>query len=107
MSPEEPQKQQWQTEAGDPVTSIQRLETLQIDPSLPILAAGNPATSAHLLEQLARNQDARVRAMVASNPNTPWQLLESLAWEFPHEFLHNPTGPLYLMTHPEQVSIDE
>lgn len=54
--------------------------------------------------QLAQDQDVQVREQVAGNPNTPWQILEQLAWEFPHAVLHNPVGPLQLLAHPEQIS---
>lgn len=95
-----------QEEARNPATSPQRLEMLCADPALRILVAGNPATSTHLLETLAQDQDEQVRKTVASNPNTPWPILEDLAWEFPREFFHNPVGPLQLVARPEEISSD-
>lgn len=96
-----------QEEAYNLATSPQRLETLSTAPALQLSVARNPATPAHVLSHLASDPHAPVRQAVAGNPNTPWQILEQLAWEFPHEFLHNPAGSLHLLAHPEQVSIDE
>src|SRR4051812_28535322 len=97
---------QRQAEANNPATSVQRLEILSADPSLRSIVAGNPAAPVHLLERLVQDKDGQVRKNVASNPNTPWPVLEHLAWEFPHEFLHNPVVPLQLVTHPAQVTTD-
>lgn len=102
----EPEEQDRQQEARDPATSSQRLETLSAYPELRPLVASNPVTPAHVLAPLASDPNALVRQAVAGNPNTPWQTLEKLAIEFPHEFLHNPVGSLQLMAHPEQISTD-
>lgn len=48
-----------------------------------------------------------MRANVASNPNTSWPTMETLAWEFPHVFLHNPVGPLQMIANSEQISTDK
>ncbi|HET8845345.1 MAG TPA: hypothetical protein VFN35_27985, partial [Ktedonobacteraceae bacterium] len=98
--PEGDVTQQRRAEASNPATSTQRLETLSTDAVLKRLVGGNPAAPASLLETLAQDQDEQVRAQVASNPNTPWPILEQLAWEFPLLFLHNPMGPLQMVTHP-------
>lgn len=74
--------------------------------STQLMLASNPATSAHLLENLAEDQDEEVRRAVASNPNTPWQVLMQLAWEFPQAFLSNPVAPLQIVAHPEQITLD-
>ncbi|HET8843963.1 MAG TPA: hypothetical protein VFN35_21035 [Ktedonobacteraceae bacterium] len=93
-------------EARDPATSTERLEELSHDPALRVFVASNPAAPALLLETLATDPDAQVRAAVASNPNAFWPTLEDLSWEFPRAFLHNPLGPIHLVAHPEQISTD-
>jgi len=94
-------------EARNLTTSTQRLEDLSADLRLRSVVAGNPAAPANLLERLAQDQDEKVREQVASNPNTPWKTLERLAAEFPQAFLHNPAGPLQMVAHPEQITIDK
>lgn len=96
----------FEQEARDTATSAERLEELSNNPALHILIASNSAAPAKLLETLATDQDAQVRAAVASNPNTPWPTLEDLSWEFPRAFLHNPLGPIQMVVHPEQISTD-
>src|SRR4051812_3154130 len=95
----------WQA-ASDPMTSAERLAELSIYKELRSIVAANTATPMSILEQMALDQDARVRANVASNSNTPWKTLEALAAEFPHAFLHNPIGLLQIMAQPEQISPD-
>lgn len=94
-------------EASDPATSVQRLEELCTDPHLRVIVAGNPSTPANLLATLARHQNEKVRQAVSGNANTPWLVLEQLAWEFPRAFLTNPAGQFYLTKHPEQIRTDE
>lgn len=94
-------------EARNAATNVERLEELSDTSTAQIMVARNPVTPARLLERLAQDQNAQVRAAVASNPNTPWLTLEELAWEFPQAFLHNPLGPLQMVAHPEQISRDE
>lgn len=55
---------------------------------------------------LAQDRNSQVRQAVASNPNTPWPILEHLAWMFPHSYLSNPISPLQMMAHPEQICTD-
>jgi hypothetical protein len=43
------------------------------------ITAANPNTSAYILEKLARDEDGRVRIDAAANPNTPAYILERLA----------------------------
>jgi len=90
--------------ASNATISAERLKELRADLALRIIVASNPATPAHLLETLARDQDAQVRQTVAGNPNTPWQTLEHLAAEFPREFLHNPIALPQILAHLEQVT---
>jgi len=105
--PQQEADEQHQAEAANPATSTQRLEVLSADPHLRSVVAGNPSASVALLKLLAQDQDVRVRQAVASNPNTPWQTLEQLAWEFPHAFFAHPAGLLQLLAHPEQIRVDE
>lgn len=105
--PQQEADKQPQAEAANPATSAQCLETLSSNPHLRSAIAGNPAAPTQVLEQLATDQDAQVREQVAGNPNTPWPILERLAWEFPRQFLHNSVGPLQILAHPEQISINE
>ncbi|HET8844829.1 MAG TPA: hypothetical protein VFN35_25380 [Ktedonobacteraceae bacterium] len=105
--PKQEGDEQQQAEASNPTTIARRLEDLSASSALRSIVAGNPAAPPHLLAQLALDQDKAVRQAVASNPTTPWKILERLAWEFPHEFLHNPVGPLQMFMDPGQICTDE
>lgn len=54
-------------------------------------------TSVERLEQLAREPDVQVRKIVASNPNTPAEILLKLGEEFPDEVIENPMFSLLLL----------
>ena len=54
------------------------------------LAAHNENADAELLEELASSKDKIVRQGVASNANTPVEILLKLGAEFPQELLDNP-----------------
>ena len=57
-------------------------------------------TTAARLEQLAAHDDAAIRAAVAAHPNTPPDVLRTLALECPGEVLGNPGLPLLRLAHP-------
>ncbi|HCE64956.1 MAG TPA: hypothetical protein DER32_07815, partial [Deinococcus radiodurans] len=53
-----------------------------------------------MLSGLSAHPDARVRAQVALNPNTPAEVLGLLAAQFPREVLSNPGLPLLRLARP-------
>ncbi len=61
------------------------------------ILAGNSATTAQDLEELAQDEVAEVRLQVAGNPNTPLLVLEQLAQDEVDEVrvkaVENPNGP--------------
>lgn len=72
------------------------------DDNLPDLhnRAADPATPAEQLRTLSRHADPSVRAAVAANPNTPPDLLLTLAGDYPAQFCTNPIFPLLLIENP-------
>ncbi|HEY9809630.1 MAG TPA: hypothetical protein V6D13_09825 [Halomicronema sp.] len=62
--------------------------------------ASNPCTAGELLAKLADSEDAKIRQLVAGNPNTPMEVLFKLGVEFPEEFLNNPILGLLLLEDP-------
>jgi hypothetical protein len=74
-----PTNREYFSEAGDPITPPERLQTLAIQ--------RNPA----------------IRRLVASNPNTPNITLRELLPEFPYEVLENPVFPLIQLENPAFV----
>ncbi len=90
-------------EAGNPETTLKRLQELSTDPHLTPLIAANPSAPSDLLERLAKSEQEEVRRAVTGNPNTPLHQKEimGLAVEFPEEFLANPIVPLLKLSHPE------
>ena len=54
-------------------------EILNSDCVVRYFAAGNPATPADVLTELAKDSDWHVRISVAGNPNTPVDVLTELA----------------------------
>ena len=50
-------------------------------------AAAHPQATAQVLSGLSAHPDSRVRALVARHPNTPLEVLGSLALAFPREVL--------------------
>ncbi|WP_341765382.1 hypothetical protein [Deinococcus radiodurans] len=63
-------------------------------------AATSPRAPADVLSGLSAHPDARVRAQVALNPNTPAEVLGLLAAQFPREVLSNPGLPLLRLARP-------
>ncbi|BAZ17354.1 leucine rich repeat variant [Calothrix sp. NIES-4071] len=58
-------------------------------------------TSSEELRKLADNHNGAVRKLVASNPNTPPDLLVELFIEYPHQVLNNPVIELLLLENPD------
>ncbi|MGD1920712.1 MAG: hypothetical protein ACFCAD_18610 [Pleurocapsa sp.] len=55
------------------------------------------------LAKLAENEHYQIRQYVASNPNTPLDVLEKLAREFPAEIMANSILELLLLENPSQL----
>ncbi|MBD2200272.1 MULTISPECIES: hypothetical protein [Calothrix] len=75
-------------------------EFIKLSNQVAIAAANNIDTTPELLTELARHKDIQVRQAVASNPNTPIDVLFQLAEEFPIEFIKNPILPLLHLENP-------
>ena len=65
-----------------------------------IEAATNSATPPKLLAELASSKDFEIRKAVASNPNTPTDVLLKISTEFPKEVIENPVFDLLLLENP-------
>jgi len=92
---------QRQKEALNINTSGDRLRELSsINTSLARLVALNPNTPSNLLESLSYHWDAIVRKNVTLNPNTPLKILFQLGEEFPEELCENPIFLLLLIENP-------
>jgi hypothetical protein len=93
---------QLQQEASDENTSEARLEEIA-NSSLELarLVANNLATPPKLLTTLSSSQDFLTRRNVATNPNTPREILIKLANEFPDEFFANPILDLITLESPK------
>ncbi|MBA3923243.1 MAG: hypothetical protein H0X31_16740 [Nostocaceae cyanobacterium] len=57
------------------------------------LVAKNPSADPELLRELVSSNDKAICEEVVSNPNTPTDVLLSLAELFPQQFLSNPVFP--------------
>lgn len=64
------------------------------------LVAKNPNADPELLRDLASSEDDLTRAGVTTNPNTPKNILLTLAYEFPQEFLANSVINLLVLEQP-------
>jgi hypothetical protein len=62
-------------------------------------------TSIEVLKQLATDKNAEVRMAVASNPNTPQDILRHLGQEFPDAIVANPIFNILLLENPESQFI--
>ncbi|KJH72068.1 hypothetical protein [Aliterella atlantica] len=63
--------------------------------------ASNSSSSPALLTELSNNSDFEIRSLVASNPNTPVDILMKLGEEFPDQILENPVFNLLLLEEPD------
>lgn len=97
---------QLQQEASQENTSGDRLEEIaNISVELARLVANNLATPPKLLTKLSRSQDFLTRRNVATNANTPSEILIKLAQEFPDEFFGNPVLNLITLEYPKFFEI--
>lgn len=64
----------------------------------------DPNTDSRLLRQLATEPDAQLRRLVASNPNTPTEILWQLGIDFPEAILNNPIFELLQLEHLQLVA---
>lgn len=91
-------------EAASETTSRTRLQELaQTSSELRRIVAANAVTDRELLEDLSCSEDAETRQAVASNPNTPTDVLFKLGEEFPQELLDNAVFSLLLLENPNLV----
>jgi hypothetical protein len=61
--------------------------------------ASNPQTNPQLLQKIAIGKDWELRRLVASNPNTPTDILWQLGIDFPEAILNNPIFQLLQLEH--------
>lgn len=91
-----------QQEASQENTSGDRLEEIaNVSVELARLVANNLATPPKLLTKLSTSEDFCTRRNVATNPNTPSEILIRLANEFPDEFFANPILNLLTLEYPK------
>ncbi len=88
-------------EAANANTPQVRLEELaQISIQLARIVAKNINASPDLLSELGSSSDDAIRKSVASNPNTPSNVLLKLGAQFPGQLLNNPIFPLLILENP-------
>ncbi|MGD1918207.1 MAG: hypothetical protein ACFCAD_04580 [Pleurocapsa sp.] len=63
--------------------------------------AQNENTPPEILTELTTSKDKEIRRLVASNPNTPIEILEKLGEEFPDAIVDYPVFDLLLLENPE------
>lgn len=66
--------------------------------------ASDPKTNPQLLRKIATEPDADLRRLVASNPNTPTDVLWQLGIDFPEAILSNPIFELLQLEHLQLVA---
>ena len=62
--------------------------------------AKNPEKPPEILADLSKSKNHAIRQAVASNPNTPTEVLFKLGAEFPKELLENPVFDLLILEKP-------
>jgi hypothetical protein len=88
-------------EAANETTPHARLQELaQTSIELARVVAANAVTDGELLRELSCCEDVKTRQAVASNPNTPTDVLFKLGVEFPQELLDNLVFSLLLLENP-------
>ena len=75
-----------------------------LSPEAALAAAQAPGATAGTLSGLAGHPDARVRSQVARHPNTPAEVLGTLAPAFAREVLQNPGLPLMRLARPGLIA---
>ncbi|BAZ41817.1 hypothetical protein NIES4101_77850 [Calothrix sp. NIES-4101] len=92
-------------EAASENTSSQRLQELAwMNVKLGRIVATNVCAIPELLHELSTSDDRETRQAVASNPNTPTDVLFQLGAEFPQELLENPVFSLLLLENPNLLA---
>lgn len=59
--------------------------------------AQDETTPSEILANLANSEEAQTRKYVASNPNTPVEILLNICFKFPKQVISNPVIPLLLL----------
>ena len=67
--------------------------------------AQDATTPPEILRDLATHNSQQIRQYVASNPNTPVEILEKIGAEFPEEVVNNPIFELLRLENPESEFI--
>ena len=62
--------------------------------------AKDETTAPKILADLAKSEDDLTRKYVASNPNTPIEVLLNICFEFPKEVINNSVLPLLIIENP-------
>ena len=62
--------------------------------------AKDETTASKILANLARSEDDLTRKYVASNPNTPTEVLLNICFKFPKEVINNSVIPLLILENP-------
>ncbi len=92
-------------EAASETTLCTRLQELALQNiELARVVAANAVTDGELLGELSCSEDRETRQAVASNPNTPTDVLFKLGVEFPQELLDNVVFSLLLLENPNLAS---
>jgi hypothetical protein len=65
--------------------------------------AKDPETDSGKLEKLSRHLNEDIRIAVASNPNTPSNVLQHLIKYYPHEVVTNPAFYLIMLSNPNWI----
>lgn len=86
--------------ASEATSHIAEEELASMTPELTRVVAANIYTTPEILLSLSSNKDYETRKAIASNPNTPTEILFQLGVEFPHELLENPVFSLLLLENP-------
>ncbi|WP_460192560.1 variant leucine-rich repeat-containing protein [Thermosynechococcus sp. FA-CM-4201] len=82
---------EWQAIALDPKTPAEQLWALAMrNDALAVLVAQNPAIPISLIERLVEKGKPEILRALASNPQTPKEILLPLAEHFPEEVFANP-----------------
>lgn len=85
----------------DPQCNVQELAALVgICPENDRLIAAHSNAGSESLRKLSKSEDKKTRELVASNPNTPVNVLLYLADDFPRAFLVNPAFDIIVLEDP-------